>query len=220
MTGGAEMIVIDESKVRLLRSDLERVKPGDVDGITQYGHRMGRMQRGVGYWTGTVEFARRSRRTEIRREHVAYLEAVLAELKEDGAEFHVPMFRNPQLGLVTAVANNADVDLAALTVTVGTGGVLSVPKVNGHSVVVTVLPGARITIGDELHLCKASAGMQTITTTKPETIPEWPAASTSEVELLKPTVAGVVLPESSLPLNRRGSWGGPYAIPWIAARMS
>ena len=209
------MIEFDLTQAKLQRSDLERMRPGALDGRSVYGHRMGRLNRGTGYWTGTVEFVQRSRRSPDGRKGMAYLESILAHVKETGEDFKVPMFRNHDLLAAADSAGNA-VDLSSLTVTVGAGGVLEVPQVGGRDVTLTALAGTRITVGNDLYLCRGAT--QTLTATKPVTTPEFPsAASTAEVELIRPFAIGIVLPETNLRMPRRGSWGGPYPLAWIEA---
>ena len=211
------MIVFDLSLAKLASSDLTRLKPGAIDGITVFGHRRGRLDQGRGRWSGMFGFTQRSRATPDGRKAMAYIESKIARIKETGEEFRVPMFRNHDLITVTQQVDGAPTSIEGITITVGTGGVLSVPNVSNRIVRIEALDGTRLTLGSSLYLLNGDQVLAGTGATKPVTTPEWPTVSAEEVELLRPFAHGFVMPENAMTMMRRGSWGGPYDVSWIEA---
>lgn len=207
---------------RLTRSDLTRVGPVRYGGRGPVGHPRGTYATGVGYWTGVVEFERQS-----TPKHPAYgiggiaaFEAAVAEIAESGSTFKVPMTRKGQWaqGLATFV-NRADAsDVRTLaeagTLMTGAGGIVVAPTVGAVTIDVRIVPGTRLTLDNALYMARPGAGVQTITATKPDTIPAWPEDSGETVEIDFPWAVGRAALNAAMPLMRYGYWGGGWRIEW------
>ena len=212
-------LTLDLSGLFLIRSDLVRMSKR-YGGRTPYGHSGGILTVGADYWTGTVEFERQSRGGHPAG--IAQIEAAIAELQDSSKTFRVPM---PKQGrpLVVCVdsANNALTleqveQVGALRI--AAGGALEVPVVGGRSVKIDILPGTRLTVDHDLYMATHSGGMQTVTAAAPKTVPEWPAAAAGKtVDVASPYAVGRIAADGAVPMQRAGSWGGPWRIAWEQA---
>ena len=233
-------LTLDLSGVALVRSDIQWNRPR-TGGRTAYGHNAGVLTQGVGYWTGMVVFERLARRDEHIESRaggirgIAALEGFIAEIQESGRTFTVPM--PPQGPPLVRYENAADASeafsadqIGAITVATGDSGVITVPDIGAKKVKIVLLPGTRITVGEKLHVIAYADGTpKTVAGDTPQvvptTVPEWPIVTTGtdhayagmDVEIDAPFAVGRVPVDQSVTLQRAGTWGGPWQIPWEEA---
>ena len=207
---------IDLNSVILIRSDVQRFVER-VGGYDKQGNKMGVLKRGGEFWMGEFTFSRMNARQTTGKRGVqgsAYLDSVLLQIQDSTTTFKVPMPRQDK-GVLVQVFDSTNTKIATPTTGYTVQSDCRITHSLNHRIM--LLPGARFTVNNELFVCKATAGIQTISTTRPDTIPEFPTslAGQTDVELVEPFAVGFVDPESTLTSTRSGSWAGPNTIKWL-----
>ena len=164
------------------------------------------LNRGQAYWSGEFEIAPTDRGNE---EHRGIIEAIIISYLHGNRSVHIPISRS------SLITFNKDVTGDMTTVAANR---MDFARTSGLTEI-NFKQGTYFTIEDKLYaFIGANKNVKTTTIIADDTFPPYPSAQATgkTVEYEEPYLLGVLPRETSVLLDREGSFAGPWIIPFVS----
>ena len=202
------------SDIASVRCSLTISRPGRISGrssdlgirIASYNQPYN-LNRGQAYWSGELEIAPTDKSSEVQR---GIIEATIADYLQGNRSIHIPVSRSTLVTFNTPPpANENMITLNRNRMTYQTGGVTDI----------TFRKGTYFTINDKLYMFIGNdKNVKVASIVAADTFPRYPAAqnASQSVEYENPYLLGILPVDTSILLDREGSFAGPWIIPFVS----
>lgn len=200
--------------VASIRCSLTISRPGRISGrssdlgirIASYNQPFN-LNRGQAYWSGEFEIAPTDRGSEVDR---GIIEAIIVRYLHGNTTIHIPVSRSSLVTFNRDLGQNESMMTA-------TGNRMTM--VSNLITTINFRRGTYFTIDDKLYMFIGSdknVKLNGIATT--DTFPPYPMNQVSGqvVEYLEPYLLGVLPQDSSVLMDREGSFAGPWVVPFVS----